>query len=75
MVNRVTTSSSVKSIKIWWDDFKFYVAITLSVVLCLTLGFTLGHVYSKRAFDQVAINSGHAQYHPTKGYIEWKSCK
>jgi hypothetical protein len=47
----------------------------LLMTLSIVLGFFLGTIYSKKMFDSSAINSGHAQYSPITGNIEWKIIK
>lgn len=76
MVARVVkTNTHLNTIVLWWNDIKLYLAVGLLCGVCGALGFTIGSIQVKNQFDQAAINSGHAQYHPTKGTIEWKICK
>lgn len=71
----VKTNTHLNIVYLWWNDIKLYLAIGLICGVCLALGFTAGSIQVKKQFDQSAINSGHAQYHPTKGTIEWRTCK
>lgn len=71
----VKANTHLNIVYLWWNDIKLYLAVGLICGVCLALGFTAGSIQVKKQFDQAAINSGHAQYHPTKGTIEWKICK
>ena len=71
----VTRAVKNNTFQFWWIDIKFYMALGLTVAICLALGFTAGAIHTKKQFDQAAIGSGHAQYHPTKGSIEWRECR
>lgn len=71
----VTRAVKNNALNLWWIDIKFYLAVGVMAVICLALGFTTGAIHAKKQFDQAAIGSGHAQYHPTKGSIEWRECK
>jgi len=71
----VTRVAKTDAFQLWWVDIKFYLAVGVIVVICSALGFAAGAIHTKKQFDQAAIGSGHAQYHPTKGSIEWRECK
>lgn len=72
----VTRVAKADTFQLWWVDIKFYfLAVGVIAVICSALGFAAGAIHTKRYFDQAAISSGHAQYHPTKGSIEWRECK
>lgn len=71
----VKTNTHLSTIRFWWNDVKFYLAIGLICGICGSIGFAAGSIQVKKRFDQVAIDSGHAQYHPTRGILEWRSCR
>ena len=68
------TSSAFNRVSDWAESLKFYSIIIFLVILSALLGFTVGSIVTKKNFDHAAINSGHAQYHPVTGTIEWKKC-
>lgn len=71
----VTRVAKTDAFQLWWVDIKFYLAVGVIAVICSALGFAAGAIHTKKQFDQAAISAGHAQYHPTKGSIEWRECK
>ncbi len=65
------TTRVVKSKPIDFDDLKLKTIVVVLVLLSIGLGFSIGRVVSKAEFDRAAISSGHAQYNPIYGNIEW----
>ena len=75
-VNKSVESKSSISAKMdfWFEASKFYATIIFIVIISLFLGFSIGTIFTKNSFDESAIMSGHAQYNPKSGDIEWKRC-
>ena len=71
--NKTAKSTLVNGMLFWTEAVKFYAGIISIIILSLFLGFSLGTIVAKRSFDQAAITSGHAQFNPTSGNIEWKN--